>query len=123
MRKLGMVLLVLACWCFRPCLAHEAGHTNYTNWTNQNKQNCCNGEDCNPIPDAKVKYDGKFPQVFIEGKWCPVEPWMYLKTGNAPDWSTAHVCVRKDYSEWEDARSPASDPCSRLLCFQPQPGG
>jgi len=33
--------------------------------------------------------------VRIDGEWCPVQSFHYLKRGNAPDWAASHVCVLK----------------------------
>jgi hypothetical protein len=96
---------------------HEAGHLFYRNWVNQQGTGCCNNQDCGELADHDVRSGHGSLEVRIEGEWCPVRPWMYLKSGNAPDWSTAHVCVVKD-SEWLTDRRP----CSRLVCFQPKPG-
>jgi hypothetical protein len=96
---------------------HELGHAYYRNWVNQQGTGCCNNQDCGELADTDVKEDREVTEVRIEGEWCRIQPWMYLKAGNAPNWATNHVCVVKD-SQWLTDRRP----CSRLLCFQPKPG-
>jgi hypothetical protein len=126
--KLALLLLVLAFPL--GAQAHELTqghqHVNYSNWKNRKvptPQGCCNNQDCRPISDENVDERGAEVQVRVEGQWCPVKPHHYLSTGNAPDWTTAHVCVENkynssEYGETEDKRSP----CERLLCYQPRPG-
>ncbi len=96
---------------------HAPGHPNYQNWVNQKGTGCCNNQDCGEIDDANVRQDGAAVEVRVDDEWCPVRDWMYLKSGNAPNWATAHVCVVPDSLTLADRR-----PCARLLCFQPKPG-
>lgn len=112
---------ILLCLLASPTTAHEvklpSGNTvNYQNWVNGLDHGCCNNQDCRPIADAQVRMSPRV-EVNIEGHWCPVLPHHYLKRGNAPDWSSAHVCVRIGYGE----ERATSSPCERLLCFQPKP--
>jgi hypothetical protein len=107
-----------------PVGAHELHegpqqHVNYSNWKNNADRGCCNDHDCRPISDADVVMSTK-TEVRVEGEWCPVLPQHYLKTGNAPDWSSAHVCVQKTFINGVEIKPPGS-PCRRLLCFQPKP--
>jgi hypothetical protein len=94
---------------------HHLGHAHYQNWVNGLDKGCCNDHDCGSIKDELVRDTAQGTFVHIDGKWCQVQPHHYLKRGNAPNWSTAHVCVRLNYS------SSDSDPCERLLCYQPKP--
>ena len=94
--------------------SHEAHGVNYNNWVNGLDKGCCNNQDCRAIGDDDVKYSPTVV-VQIEGQWCPVLSHHYLKKGNAPDWSSSHVCVQV-----KGMYTP-EDPCARLLCFQPKP--
>lgn len=96
---------------------HEVGHPQYRNWVNQKEISCCNDNDCGEINDADVRAFGDETQVRIDGQWCPIQSWMYLKSGNAPNWAANHVCVVPDNAWLPDRR-----PCARLRCFQPNPG-
>ena len=100
----------------RAVFGHEihkgAQHVNYSNWKNKLNGNCCNDSDCQPIADADVRMSNR-TEVFIDGVWCEVMSFHYLATGNAPDWSTAHVCLSPNSGD--------ESPCKRLLCFQPKP--
>lgn len=113
------ILFFLFIWALcQPASAqhdHAAGHAYYSKWTNQNGQLCCNNADCGSLkPEEEKQENGKL-MVKIEGQWCEVKPHMYLKTGNAPDWSSSHVCV------WPDYEGRGSSACSRLMCYQPKP--
>lgn len=93
---------------------------NYTDWVNKNDRGCCDRQDCRPIKDDDVQMS-PVTKVRVEGEWCPVLPHHYLKKGNAPDWSSAHVCVQIDFG-WEyQAENQHDSKCWRLLCFQPKP--
>jgi hypothetical protein len=96
---------------------HAQHHAHYQNWINQEGKGCCNDQDCGELAgdDERAKSDGTI-EVKIEGEWCPVYAKHYLKKGNAPNWSTAHVCVTKKYSGNNQTA------CERLLCYQPKPG-
>jgi hypothetical protein len=88
----------------------------YQNWINQADKGCCNNQDCGELAGDNERTVAGRIEVRIEGTWCPVLAHHYLKKGNAPDWSTSHVCVRKNY---EGLDTPT---CERLLCYQPKPG-
>lgn len=102
-------------------LHHRAQSVSYSNWVNKNNQGCCNDQDCHPLPEHRERTVNGQTEVLIEGvgsaagqsAWCPVLAHKYLKTGNAPDWQTSHVCV------WAMA---GGDPCSQFICYQPKPG-
>ena len=115
---LGVAILILVIFTASLALAqhnHSAGHAQYSKWTNQNGAMCCNNADCGTLaPEEEKQEDGKL-LVKIEGQWCEVKPHMYLKTGNAPDWSSSHVCV------WPDYEGRGQSACSRLMCYQPRP--
>lgn len=103
---------------------HERGHANYQNWINGRDQGCCNNQDCNALSPLSERVRAGQLEVRIEGEWCPVLSWHYLKKGNAPDWQTAHVCVaHKSRMDWESGESieDPRGPCERLLCYQPKP--
>lgn len=86
-------------------------HDFYSNWFNGKNQNCCNQRDCGVLADKDERtHEGQL-EVRIDGTWCPVLSHHYLTRGNAPDHSTAHICVRPGEGQ----------PCSRLLCYQPRP--
>lgn len=95
---------------------HGRHHAFYQNWINKADKGCCNDQDCGELAENDERTIGDRVEVLVEGTtWCPVEPHHYLKRGNAPNWATAHVCVRK----WRQPDEPA---CARLLCYQPKPG-
>jgi hypothetical protein len=94
---------------------HELHHNVYQNWVNKQGKGCCNNHDCGELAESNERSNGSSVEVRIEGQWCPVQRHMYLKSGNAPDWSTSHVCVL-------NGRHHAGGPCERLLCYQPKPG-
>lgn len=94
---------------------HAQHHPSYQNWTNQNDRGCCNNLDCGALAESNERVTAAgATEVRIDGEWCPVKPHHYLKKGNAPDWSTSHVCVTQAYS--------GPSVCDRLLCYQPKPG-
>jgi hypothetical protein len=96
---------------------HDRGHLNYQNWVNKDDKDCCNNQDCGSLASVNERNtDAGTVEVRIENEWCPVLAHHYLKRGNAPDWSTSHVCVRKQYEG-----TPVVDACERLLCYQPRP--
>ena len=115
---LGVAILILFMWTISLALAqhnHAAGHSEYTKWTNRNGAQCCNGSDCGSLkPEEEKQENGKL-YVKVENTWCEVKPHMYLKTGNAPDWSSSHVCV------WPSATEYSRPVCERLMCYQPRP--
>lgn len=94
---------------------HAAGHAFYQSWHNKEGRNCCNNQDCGALSDKDERTTQNGLEVRIEGQWCQIKPHHYLKSGNAPDWSTAHVCVLKGVS-WH-----IIPVCDRLLCYQPRP--
>lgn len=103
-----------------PALAqhnHDQHHAFYKGWYNKVDRSCCNDQDCGELAeqDERTTVTGGI-EVRIEGVWCPVQPFHYLKRGNAPNWSTAHVCVQKVVVPG------AQKVCERLLCYQPKPG-
>lgn len=91
---------------------HADGHADYRKWFNTRDQNCCSNEDCGRVVERAN--DGT-TEVFVEGQWCPVAPWMLLKTGRSPDWSSSHACVLRPSST-----RPFS-PCERLICYSGRP--
>jgi len=96
---------------------HDQHHAFYQNWTNKNGIGCCNDFDCGELADQDERTTAAGGiEVRVEGVWCPVQAFHYLKSGNAPNWSTAHVCVRKVVVPG------AVKVCERLLCYQPKPG-
>ena len=95
---------------------HQMHHAYYQNWVNKQDKGCCNNQDCGELRAENERVTGGGIEVRIDGEWCPVQSWHYLKQGNAPDWSTSHVCVLK-YSTTANASA-----CQRLLCYQPKPG-
>lgn len=95
---------------------HHLGHANYQNWINKNGRGCCNKHDCGRLADIDERTTSWGAlEVRIEGTWCPIQPHHYLQRGNAPDWSSAHVCVQKRQA-WQ-----LTGACERLLCYQPKP--
>ncbi len=97
---------------------HAQHHAFYKDWVNQQDIGCCNDQDCGALGESNERSTSKGTEVRIEGEWCPVESRHYLKKGNAPNWSTAHVCVVKKRPPWNETRTV----CQRLLCYQPKPG-
>lgn len=118
-------VIALACALYvTPAMAqtnHALHHDVYQNWVNQRDKGCCNDQDCGELSDENERPSprGRGIEVRIEGEWCPVETWHYLKRGNAPNWTTSHVCVLKRYNGFTQNNTPA---CERLLCYQPKPG-
>lgn len=93
---------------------HAQHHAHYQNWINKADKGCCNNQDCGELAEQNERSTASGGvEVQIDGTWCPVQPFHYLKKGNAPNWSTAHVCVQKQ---------GAASACDRLLCYQPRPG-
>jgi len=110
----------LLLWLTAPVQAqhnHAQGHPDYQHWVNKVGRECCNGQDCGELreQDERTTATGGV-EVRVEGKWCPIKPHHYLQTGNAPNWSTSHVCVLKA-APWQ-----IMPVCDRLLCYQPKPG-
>jgi hypothetical protein len=94
---------------------HERHHAYYQNWVNKQDRGCCNNQDCGELREENERTTSAGVEVRIDGEWCPVKPYHYLKTGNAPNWAISHVCVSKSYSGLK------LSPCDRLLCYQPKP--
>ncbi len=96
---------------------HHQHHAFYQNWVNKQNRGCCNDQDCGELraENERITLAGTV-EVRIEGEWCPVLSGHYLKKGNAPDWSTSHVCVQKQ------SVIGGVPVCQRLLCYQPKPG-
>lgn len=117
---IAFVLLLLALLLLYPLASaqaqdnHEHHHANYNSWVNKQDKGCCNNQDCGELADENERSTAAGVEVKIEGEWCPVQSWHYLKRGNAPDWTTSHVCVQKNVM--------MLSPCARLLCYQPKPG-
>ena len=101
---LALVLIV------NPVSAHDF----YSNWTNKEGRGCCNNQDCDKLADENERFKDNRLEVKIENTWCEVQPKHYLKTGNAPNWDSAHICVLHNYNN-------SLSPCERFLCYQPKP--
>jgi hypothetical protein len=114
----GVAAGLMTCQVAHAQQNHDAGHPQYSNWLNQDNSWCCNNQDCGTIEDEQYRESSGQIEVQIEGTWCPIRPWMYLKTGNVPDASHNHVCVRHRN---ESIINKSQEPCERLLCFQPKP--
>jgi len=116
MRPLLVATLVL--WPLGVCAQenHALHHAYYQNWVNKQDRGCCNNQDCGELRAENERTSGDGVEVRIDGEWCKVQPHHYLKQGNAPDWSSSHVCVQK-YATTANASA-----CQRLLCYQPKPG-
>lgn len=108
---LASLLLALHACAGAPALAHEAHGVNYSSWTNRAGEGCCNNQDCRAAADEEVQLS-PVVKVKVGDDWCPVLEKHYLRTGNAPDWSSSHVCI---------SNNPHRKGCDRLLCFQPKP--
>jgi hypothetical protein len=124
MRCTASALALAGVLCALPALAqtnHDRHHDVYQNWVNQEGKGCCNDQDCGELAEGNERPSpsGRGIEVRIEGEWCPVRPGHYLKHGNAPNWSTSHVCVVKKNNGYTQNNMPV---CERLLCYQPKPG-
>lgn len=95
---------------------HDRHHAHYQNWINKAGEGCCNDQDCGQLRDSDERTSNGYLEVRVEGQWCPVLSRHYLRSGNVPDASTAHVCA------WRSHQKPHLGPCERLLCYQPKPG-
>lgn len=111
-----LILLAALIWLLFTSIG--LSHNGYQNWVNQRNQGCCNEYDCAPVKDGDERTVGDRIEIRIEGTWCPVEPWHYLKRGNAPDWSASHACVLRVFHPGNAGK----DPCARFICYQPRPG-
>lgn len=116
MRLLLVALLVLSSSGLRAQEHHERHHAYYKDWINQRGWGCCNDQDCGELREEDERNTGDGVEVRIDGEWCKVKSFHYLKQGNAPDWTTSHVCVRQQRG------SVTTSACERLLCYQPKPG-
>lgn len=97
---------------------HAQHHASYNSWVNKQDKGCCDNQDCGELSDDNERTTSAGTvEVRIEGEWCPVLSFHYLKKGNAPDWSTSHVCVQRQFADM-----PITGACARLLCYQPKPG-
>lgn len=114
MRWVGIAALVFVLWWLMSMSAWT--HDIYHSWINKAGQGCCNNLDCRPLADGDERQTAAGVEVRVEGQWCPVLAHHYLQKGNAPDWSSSHVCVQRPYVPG------ATSACSRLLCYQPRPG-
>jgi hypothetical protein len=117
MARLGSLTVLVALCMPAQALDHHPFHAQYKSWVNKDHVGCCNDNDCQPLSSENERETASGGvEVRVEGTWCPVYAVHYLRQGNAPDWSTSHVCVRKQIV-------PAAVPvCARLLCYQPKPG-
>ena len=95
---------------------HHRHHAYYQNWVNQQDKGCCNDQDCGELKAEDERQTREGVEVRVDGEWCPVQSFHYLKRGNAPNWTTSHVCIVKNRS------SVNTSACDRLLCYQPKPG-
>jgi hypothetical protein len=95
---------------------HHQHHAYYQNWVNKQDKGCCNNQDCGELREENERMTHGGIEVRVEGEWCPVQSWHYLKQGNAPNWTTSHVCVLKH------SGATNVSACERLLCYQPKPG-
>lgn len=112
----GAFILILLLSSFAlPQHNHAQYHPHYQNWVNRNGEGCCNDQDCGELPDNDERTVRGQLEVRVEGEWCPVLPKHYLRSGNVPNASVAHVCV------WDQRAQPRMSPCERLLCYQPKP--
>lgn len=114
---LSLITLAVSLSFAFPTYAHDG----YKDWTNRGGQGCCNDHDCDRVADEDVKDNKTHVEVRIKGEWCEVKPHHYLRTGNAPDWSSAHVCVQKSNHLYNAPQSLRGTVCHALLCFQPKP--
>lgn len=111
---LGALILIIGFW-FLLAEAwaqhnHAQGHDEYKNWVSRDNASCCNDKDCGAVKPEDERIDGGQHQIRIEGRWCPVKPGMYLRTGKSPDWSSSHACVWPNWGGDQDV-------CSRLKCY------
>lgn len=118
---LGAALAVITLWTLAALATsagaqhnHELGHDSYKSWANQREQLCCDNSDCGHLKDDEERTRNGKLEIKVEGEWCPVEPWHYLKRGNVANAAFSHACV------WP--RNQTEVPvCSRLRCYQPRP--
>lgn len=104
-----------------PPMGHHSYHSHYQSWVNNAHQGCCNDQDCRPLDEKHERIRNNRLEVYIEGvgaakgtsSWCEVTSKHYLSKGNAPNASTAHVCVT--------TFNGRKTPCEQFICFQPRP--
>lgn len=113
-----VALTMLLAWCAPSHGQHNHAqhHDVYRNWVNQNGHGCCNDRDCGELAETDERTTAGALEVRVEGAWCPVMSWHYLRQGNAPNWGSAHACVLHPMGP-TDKRGP----CERLICYQPRP--
>ena len=100
---------------------HDHHHASYQSWVNSNGQGCCNSRDCNAISESDEREIAGRLHIYIRGvgkakgqaEWCPILSLHYLRAGNVPDATTAHVCISDHYE--------AETPCGQFICYQPRP--
>ena len=112
------LVALLALWPFSVQAQHhhDRHHAFYQNWINKQDKGCCNNQDCGELREENERVTARGIEIRVDDEWCPVQSWHYLKRGNAPDWTTSHVCVQKKTS------ISSATACQRLLCYQPKPG-
>jgi hypothetical protein len=96
-----------------------SAHDGYQDWVNRRGQGCCNDRDCRPLRAEHLRVERGRLEALVRGvgsaagqiEWCPIEAHHYLRRGNAPDPSSAHICVTAHYG--------GKSPCAQLVCFQP----
>ena len=132
---LGSVLIVIALFAFghftaRPALgqAHDHGKFHeeyYRHWVSRGGVSCCDNRDCGTLASENERDNGDSVEVRIDGMWCPVLPKHYLRSGNAPNWASSHVCISPAVSGFAPVPylMPRLFPCDRLRCYQPKPQG
>lgn len=92
-----------------------AAHDHYSDWVNRKGQECCTDQqDCRALSNEDERTVAGKLEVRVEGAWCPVLPHHYLKTGNAPNWQTSHICVVRKLDDGFQ--------CERFICYQSKPG-
>jgi hypothetical protein len=117
LKAFGVAVLLTLCPAWSHAQEHHGRHhPYYQNWVNKQDKGCCNDQDCGELREEDERNTSQGVEVRIDGQWCPVQSFHYLKRGNAPDWATSHVCVFK----YPNAVNQSV--CDRLLCYQPRPG-
>jgi hypothetical protein len=111
---LVFAMLVLGAQSVRDKPGHDQHDASYKSWVNRANEGCCNDQDCQPLAEVDERIIKGAIEVRIEGEWCEVKPRHYLKFGNVPDASIAHIC-------WWRPTQRAGGPCERMLCYQPRP--
>jgi hypothetical protein len=119
-----LMVVVIALFAVTQARSHELHQANgesvnYSNWVNKSGAGCCNNQDCRILKTAELRTTPRL-EINVSGKWCPVLTHHYLKTGNAPDGSSNHACIAHPMVDDHSGEAYDPDPCSRLLCFQPE---